>query len=68
MHISLGEMEGRVDVAIYDMKGQNIDRFSFSATPKSLFDYNLGSQKSGIYLFVFNYNGNIITKKIVITK
>ena len=68
MHISLGEMEGRVDVAIYDMKGQNIDRFSFTATPKSLFDYNLGSQKSGIYLFVFNYNGNIITKKIVITK
>ena len=68
MHISLGEMEGRVDVAVYDMKGQNIDRFDFMATPKSLFDYSLGSQMSGVYLFVFNYNGNIITKKVIITQ
>jgi len=56
-----------VNATVYDMQGQTIDQFNFAATPKSRLSYNLSSQKSGIYLFVFNYNGSVITKKIIIT-
>ena len=68
MNICFGEMEGRVSASVYDMQGQTIDQFSLTATPKSRHSYNLSSKKSGIYLFVFNYNGNITTKKIIITR
>ena len=68
MRFNVGNMEGRVNVAVYDMKGQIIDRFSLMATPQSLFDYNMENQKSGMYFFVFNYNGKIVSKKIIIMK
>jgi len=67
MSICFGEMDGLVNATVYDMQGQTIDQFNFAATPKSRLSYNLSSQKSGIYLFVFNYNGSVITKKIIIT-
>ena len=67
MSIDFGDMEGLVNATVYDMQGQAIDRFSLAATPKSRHSYNLSGQKSGIYLFVFNYNGIIVTKKIIIT-
>ena len=57
-----------VNVTVYDMLGQTIDRFSLNAVPQSRHSYHLGGQKSGIYLFVFNSNGNTIGKKVVITK
>lgn len=66
MSICFGEMDGLVHATVYDMQGQTIDQFNFAATPKSRLSYNLSSQKSGIYLFVFNYNGSVITKKIII--
>jgi len=68
MRIHLGNMEGRVNVAVYDMQGQAIDRFNLTATPQSTFDYHLGNHKSGVYLFVFNNNGTVITKKVVVTE
>ena len=68
MSISFGETEGRVSVTVYDMLGQTIDRFSLNTVPQSRHSYHLGGQKSGIYLFVFNYNGNTTSKKVVITR
>jgi hypothetical protein len=68
MSIGFGETEGMVNVTVYDMLGQTIDRFSLNTMPHSRHSYNLEGQKSGIYLFVFNFNGNAISKKIVITK
>ena len=67
MSIYFGDLEGMVNATVYDMQGQTIDRFSLVATSKSRHSYSLNGQKSGIYLFVFNYNGNIVTKKIIIT-
>ena len=67
MSILFGEMEGRVEVSVYDMQGQTIDHFSLEATPKSCHSYTSRNEKSGIYLFVFNYRGNIITRRIVLT-
>ena len=67
MRILFGDMEGRVSATVYNMQGQTIDQFSFTTTPRSSHSYNLSGQKSGIYLFVFNYNGNIVTRKIAIT-
>ena len=67
MRILFGDMEGRVSATVYNMQGQTIDQFSFTTTPKNSLPYNLSGQKSGIYLFVFNYNGNIVTRKIAIT-
>ena len=68
MRIYLGEMEGRVNVAIYNMQGQAIDRFDLTTIPQNLVEYDMRSQKNGIYFFVFNHNGNVVTKKVIITK
>lgn len=67
MRIHFGNLEGSVSITVYDMQGQVIDRLNHTATPQSTIDYNLGSRKGGIYLFVFSYNGVVTTKKIVIT-
>jgi hypothetical protein len=66
MNIHFGEMEGLVNATVYDMQGQTVDRFSLEAIPKSRHSYALVDKKSGIYLFVFNYNGHLISKKIII--
>ena len=68
MRFLMGEAEGQVDVTIYNMQGVALDRLCLTATPQSLVEYDMSSQKSGVYLFVFNHNGNIITKKVVITR
>ena len=67
MSIHFGEMEGRVEAVVYDMKGQTIDNFSLMASPQSRHSYHLRDKKDGIYLFVFNYKGFIITKRIILT-
>ncbi len=68
MRFLMGEAEGQVDVTIYNMQGVALDRLSLTATPQSLVEYDMSSQKSGVYLFVFNHNGKIVTKKVVITR
>jgi hypothetical protein len=67
MSILFGDMQGRVEASVYDMQGQMVDRFSLMATPQSRHLYQLIGKKSGIYLFVFNYKGSIITRKIILT-
>lgn len=66
MEIQFGDMGGLVEATVYDMRGQTIDRFSLEAIPKGRHSYTLKNGKNGIYLFVFNYNGHLITKKIII--
>ena len=68
MNILFGEMEGRVETAVYDMQGQMVDRFSLMASPQSRHSYLLKGKKNGIYLFVFNYKGHVITKRVVLTQ
>jgi hypothetical protein len=60
-------MKGQIRVSVYDMQGRSVDQFSLEAVPQSRHSYHLSGQKSGIYLFVFNYNGNIVTKRIILT-
>ena len=67
MNIYFGDIEGSVNTSVYNMQGQIIDQFSLTTTPKNTYSYNLNGNKSGIYLFVFNYNGIIVTKKIIVT-
>ena len=67
MSIHFGEMKGQIRVSVYDMRGRSIDQFSLEVVPQSRHSYHLNGQKSGIYLFVFNYNGNIVTKRIILT-
>lgn len=67
MRIHSGEMEGMVSTTVYNMQGQTIDQFCFAATPKSNLNYTLKSKNSGIYLFVFNYNGTVTYRKIIVT-
>ena len=68
MNILFGEMEGRVEATVYDMQGQTVDRFGLMASPQSRHSYLLKGKKNGIYLFVFNYKGHIITKRVVLTQ
>ena len=67
MSICFGDMEGQIAIAVYDMRGKEVDRFKLEAAPKSTHSYAIKGTPSGIYLFVFNQNGRIFTKKVIIT-
>ena len=67
MAICIGEMEGKVLTTIYDMHGKAIDQFELIVTPNSRHSYTMKGSPSGIYLFVFNQNGKVFTKKVSIT-
>ena len=67
MSLCFSQMEGQVLTTVYDMKGKTIDRFELFVLPNSRHAYTLKGCRSGIYLFVFNHNGKVGTRKVFIT-
>ena len=54
---------GSTEVTVYDMSGTIIDKFE---TNTSNYHYAIKQHSTGIYLFVFNHKGKIITRKVCI--
>jgi hypothetical protein len=68
MSIITNNLEGLMDVRVYNMTGLLIDQFIFSATPDSPHHYNLRNYPNGIYLMVLCHQGTITSKKFIISK
>lgn len=67
MHINFEQMEGRVNVKVFDMKGNRIDAFETIVGPgSSSYDYTMSTRAQGIYFFVISDSHRSITRKVVI--
>lgn len=67
MNLHFGNFEGRTNVKVVDMLGKTIDQFELMVTPNSHHSYAIKGGSTGIYLFVFNLNGHVFTRKVFIT-
>ena len=66
MELRFGNMEGKVEVKVYDMMGNLMDSFvTYNDVEPKTMQYNLSSH-SGIYFFVANGKEGTIAKKVVV--
>ena len=67
MELHLENMEGRVDVKIYNAVGTPIDHFEIKAQQgPSTYFYTMKQLSNGVYFFVFTNGKKSTTKKVVI--
>lgn len=69
MSIVFNRVTAAINVSVYDMKGLLIDRFALPNQDKPYtFSYDMKYKKAGLYLFVFDYQGQTFTKKVIINE
>ncbi len=67
MELRLENMEGRVDVKVYNAVGTPIDHFEIKAQQgPSTYFYTMKQLSNGVYFFVFTNGKKSTTKKVVI--
>ena len=69
MHLSFENMEGRTNVKVFDMTGNQIDAFETTINSNRYnYDYNMKRYAEGIYFFVVSNSNRVYTKKVVIIR
>jgi PKD repeat protein len=67
MRIDFKNMEGRTNIRVFDMTGNQVDAFeAYSNTSRYIYDYTLKWNAQGIYFFVFSNDNRVFTKKVII--
>ena len=67
MRLNFENMEGRVNVKVFDMRGNPIDSFETDlGSSRCGFDYDMKRHAEGIYFFVISNNAFSLTRKAVI--
>ena len=68
MMLNFEQMDGRVEVKVYDMRGTLIDHIQTENTAnKHSITYNLNAKSSGIYCFVATGRNGTVAKKVIVT-
>ena len=68
MMLNFEQMDGRVEVKVYDMRGTLIDHIQTENTAnKHSITYNLNARASGIYCFVATGRNGTVAKKVIVT-
>ena len=68
MMLNFEQMDGRVEVKVYDMRGTLIDHIQTENTAnKHSISYNLNVRASGIYCFVATGRNGTVAKKVIVT-
>ena len=66
MELRFENMEGKVEVKVYDMMGVLLDSFViYNGNEPMAIQYNLSS-RNGIYFFVANGKEGTVAKKVVV--
>ena len=68
MHIITDPTTAPLDVKVYNMTGQLVDRFVIPADPQTHHPYHMEGYPDGMYCLTFSCQGQTLTKKVVITK
>ncbi len=67
MTLRFENLSGRVNVKVYDMKGNMMDDLElYCDTPQNTMAYNLNGKSAGVYLFVATSGEGTVTKKVII--
>ena len=67
MRLNFENMEGRVRIKVFDMRGNQIDDFEAQVSADHQnYDYNMKRNADGIYFFVISDNTHTLTRKAVI--
>lgn len=68
MELRIGNMEGKLSVKVYDMKGNRIDGFETVGQAGQTLHYDMQGRSSGIYFFVVTSREGTAIKKVVIER
>ena len=67
MVLHFENLTGKIDMKVYDMKGNLIDHFeTYNGNAPNSMTYNMSSRSDGIYFFVATSREGTIAKKVVI--
>ncbi len=69
MELRFENMEGRVNVRVYDMTGNSVDQFELeNESVSQTCSYNLKGHTSGVYFFVATGREGTVAKKVVVKR
>lgn len=68
MRLEFENLNGKIDVKVYDMKGILIDEIQTISDTNTVLTYDMPSCTEGIYFFVVTSNKGMMTKKVIIRK
>ena len=63
-----GELNGMVEVLVYNSLGQKMDAFSVDVNLCHEKDYVMPNLNNGLYFFVLNCNGARVTRRVVLSR
>ena len=67
MSIRFENLTGKVDMKVYDMKGNFIDHFeTYNDDAHHILTYNMKGRSEGIYCFVATAKEGMVAKKVII--
>ncbi len=66
--LQFGDLQGRVDVHVYNGLGQKVDAFCLEADGNQLKPFDMRSLTDGIYLLVAKHKGKTWAKKVVLCR
>ena len=69
MELRFQHLTGRIDVKVYDMKGNKVDQFEVNGQlEEQVVPYDMHNQAKGVYLFVVTGKEGTIIKKVIIER
>ena len=69
MTLSFENLSGKVNLRVYDMRGNLIDDFdTFNTAGTNSIQYNMSHRANGIYFFVATSKDGVLSKKVVISQ
>ena len=68
MDLRFVNMDGKLSIRVYDMKGNQIDEFETVSLGEQTLHYDMHGRSSGIYFFVITSREGTVSKKVVIER
>ena len=69
MTLNFENLSGKVNLRVYDMKGNLIDEFdTFNAVGTHSMQYNMKHRTNGVYFFIATSKDGVISKKVVVNQ
>lgn len=67
MTLSFENVSGKVNMRVYDMRGNLIDDFDmYNSAASQTINYDMGHRTNGIYFFVATNKDGVISKKVIV--
>ena len=69
MTLNFGNLSGKVNIKVYDMRGDLLDEFEiYNENGLNALTYSMKNSSNGIYFFVVTGREGILTKKVIVNR